>query len=69
MINDYWLNENQNQNQNDNKNENWVIRSPQADFLWFFDEWLMINDCLHTDNTEKHGCPQADLFGVNANVH
>ena len=31
------------------------------------DYWLMIIDCLHTDDTEKYGCPQADLFCGNSN--
>ena len=24
------------------------------------DYWLLIVDCLHTDDTDGHGCPQAD---------
>ena len=27
------------------------------------DWWLLIIDCLHTDDTDGHGCPQADFVG------
>ena len=27
------------------------------------DDWWLIIDCLHTDNTEGYGCPQADEGG------
>ena len=39
---------------------------PQADFVGeqglINDERLMINDGVHTENTEGNGCPQADCF-------
>ena len=27
------------------------------------DDWWLIIDCLHTDDTEGYGCPQADEGG------
>ena len=27
------------------------------------DDWWLIIDCLHTENTEGYGCPQADEGG------
>ena len=35
-------------------------------WLLITDYWLLIIDYLHMDDTEKHGCPQAD-GKVNAN--
>ena len=33
------------------------------DWLLIIDDWWLIVDCLHTDDTDGHGCPQADFVG------
>ena len=58
MIVDYWLSSHGKYGGNG---------GPQADFvgkrLSINDDWLMINDFVHTENTDGYGGPQADDGG------
>ena len=71
VLNEVFGGGNENDNHNDNENNPQRTRRdtdgcPQADFVGeqvlITDERLMINDGVHTENTEGNGCPQADCF-------